>query len=157
MKLKLALLSFVTSMICMPLHAQAVDTSPSPEQGVRQEWHGKHKRFWEKLNLTEQQKAQIKGFRADNKASMRAAMLNFLTAQKALQDAISNKPNDEATISSLAASVSSARTQLTIQRAKFQAQVAGILNPEQRQTLDEMHKKRLDWLQKRIDRLSQQS
>jgi Spy/CpxP family protein refolding chaperone len=157
MKLKLALLPFVTSIICMPLHAQAVDPSPSPEHNLRQEWHGKHKRFWEKLNLTDQQKEQIKGFRADNKASRRGAMLNFLTAEKALQDAIFNNPNDEAKISSLAASVSSARTQLTIQRTKFQAQVAGILTPEQRQTWDEMHKKRMDRLQKRIDRLSQQS
>jgi Spy/CpxP family protein refolding chaperone len=82
-------------------------------------------------------------------------MLNLLTAEKSLQDAIYKNPADEATISSLSASVNSARTQLTMQRAKLNAAIAGLLTPEQRQIWDEMHRKQQDRLQKRIDHLNQ--
>ena len=82
-------------------------------------------------------------------------MLNLLTARKSLQDAIYKNPNDEATISSLSASVNSARTQLTMQKANFYAMLVRVLTPEQKQTLEQMHQKRQDWLQKRIDHLNE--
>jgi Spy/CpxP family protein refolding chaperone len=135
--------------------AQSSEPSASPEDGYRHHWRHGRERFLERLNLSEQQRDQIKKFRSDNKGAFRTAMLNFLTAERTLQDAIYKNPTDEATISSLSASANSARTQLTIQRAKLQAMIGGVLTPEQRQTWDQMHQKRQDRMQKRIERLSQ--
>jgi len=155
MKLKFLLLPLLAATAWSSLLAESTDPSVSPEAGQHQNWHHHAEWFLKKLNLTDQQREQIKKFRSDNKATFRTAMLNFLTAEKSLQDAIHKNPTDEATISSLSASANSARTQLTIQRAKLQALIASVLTSEQRQTWDEMHQKRQERLQKRIDRLNQ--
>jgi periplasmic protein CpxP/Spy len=155
MKLKFLLLPLLAATAWSPLLAQSTDPAASPEVGNHQHWRHHGEWFLDKLNLSDQQRDQIKKFRADNRGVFRTAMLNFLTAEKTLRDAIHKNPTDEATISSLSASANSARTQLTIQRAKIQAQIASILNPEQRQTWDAMHEKNQDRLQKRIDRLNQ--
>jgi Spy/CpxP family protein refolding chaperone len=155
MKLKFLLLPLLVATAWSSLLAESTDSSVSPEVAQHQHWRPPGERFLKKLNLTDQQREQIKKFRSDNKAAFRTAMLNFLTAEKSLQDAIHKNPADEATISSLSASANSARTQLTIQRAKLRALVASVLTPEQRQTWDEMHQKNQDRLQKRIDRLNQ--
>jgi Spy/CpxP family protein refolding chaperone len=155
MKLKFLLLPLLAATAWSPLLAQSTDPSASPEDAQHQHWRHHGEWFLEKLNLSDQQRDQIKKFRSDNKAAFRTAMLNLLSAEKSLQDAIHKNPTDEATISSLSASVNSAKTQLTMQRAKLHAMIVGILTPEQRQTLDEIHQKNQDRLQKRIDRLNQ--
>jgi Spy/CpxP family protein refolding chaperone len=155
MKLKFLLLPLLAATAWSPLLAQSTAPSGSPEGAQHEHWRHHGEWFLEKLNLSDQQRDQIKKFRSDNKAAFRTAMLNFLTAQKSLQDAIYKNPNDEPTISSLSASVNSARTQLTMQRAKLYATIVSVLTPEQRQTLDQMHQKHQDRLQKRIDRLNQ--
>jgi Spy/CpxP family protein refolding chaperone len=157
MKLKLLLLPLLAAMAWSPVLAQSTDPAASPEAGNHQRWRNHGERFLDKLNLSDQQRDQIKKFRADNRAAFRTAMLNYLTAEKALREAIHKNPTDEATISSLSASANSARTQMTIQRAKIQALIASILTPEQHQTWDQMHEKNQDRLQKRIDRLNQSS
>jgi Spy/CpxP family protein refolding chaperone len=155
MKLKLLLLSLLAATAWSPLLALSTDPTASPEVGNHQHWRHHGERFLDKLNLTDEQRDQIKKFRADNKAAFRTAMLNYLTAEKALREAIHKNPTDEATISSLSASVNGARTQMTKQRAKMQALIASILTPEQHQTWDQMYEKSQDRLQKRIDRLNQ--
>jgi Spy/CpxP family protein refolding chaperone len=158
MKLKILLLPFLAATAWSPLLAQS--TAPSgtleaEEHGQHEHWRHHHGEwFLKKLNLSDDQRNQIKQFRSDNKPAFRTAMLNLLTAQKSLQDAIYKNPKDEATISSLSASVTNARTQLALQKANFYAALQNILTPEQKQQLDQMHQKRQDWLQKRIDRLN---
>jgi Spy/CpxP family protein refolding chaperone len=157
MKLKFLLLPLFAATAWSSLLAQSTDPSASPEGAPQPQWRHRGEWFLKKLNLSDQQRDQIKKFRSDNKAAFRTAMLNFLTAEKSLRDAIHKNPADEATISSLSASSNSARTQLTIERAKLHAMIASVLTPEQRQTWDEMHQKNQDRLQKRIDRLNQSS
>jgi Spy/CpxP family protein refolding chaperone len=155
MKLKILLLPLLAATAWSPLLAQSTTPSASPEVEGHHHWRHHGEWFLKKLNLSDQQRDQIKKFRSDNKAAFKTAMLNLLTARKSLQDAIYKNPNDEATISSLSASVNSARTQLTIQKAKLYATLVSVLTPEQKQTLEQMHQKRQDWLQKRIDHLNE--
>jgi Spy/CpxP family protein refolding chaperone len=155
MKLKILLLPLLAATAWSPLLAQSTTPSASPEAEGHHHWRHHGEWFLKKLNLSDQQRDQIKKFRSDNKPAFKTAMLNLLTARKSLQDAIYKNPNDEATISSLSASVNSARTQLTIQKANFYAMLVSVLTPEQKQTLEQMHQKRQDWLQKRIDHLNE--
>jgi Spy/CpxP family protein refolding chaperone len=155
MKLKFLLLAVLAVTAWGSVLAQSTGPSASPEGARHGQWGHGQEGFLEKLNLSDDQRNQIKKFRADNKGAFRTAMLNLLTAEKSLQDAIYKSPGDEATISSLSASVNSARTQLTMQRAKLTAMIAGLLTPEQRQIWEEMHRKQQDRLQKRIDHLNQ--
>jgi len=155
MKLKFLLLPLLATAAWGSVLGQSTGPSASPETGHHGKWGNGGEGFLEKLNLSEEQRDQIRKFRADNKGTFRTAMLNLLTAEKSLQDAIYKNPADEATISSLSASVNSARTQLTMQRAKLNALIAGLLTPEQRQVWDEMHMEQQERLQKRIDRLNQ--
>jgi Spy/CpxP family protein refolding chaperone len=155
MNLKFLLMPLLAATAWSSLLAESTDPSASPEGSQHQHWRHHGEWFFKKLNLSDQQREQIKKFRSDNKVAFRTAMLNFLTAEKSLQDAMHKNPTDEATISSLSASANSARTQLTMQRAKLQALIASVLTPEQRQSWDDMHQKRQERLQKRIDRLNQ--
>jgi|SRR5215470_1466445 len=154
MKLKFLLVPLLAVTVWGSVLAESSGPSASPESGRREEWGRGREGLLEKLNLSDEQRNQIKKFRSENKVAFRTAMLNLLTAEKSLEDAIYKNPADDATISSLSASVNSARTQLTMQRAKLDALIAGLLTPEQRQIWDEMHKNQQDRLQKRIDRLN---
>jgi Spy/CpxP family protein refolding chaperone len=154
MKLKVLLLPLLAATAWSPLLAQSTAPSGSPEaeeHGQHEHWRHHGEWFLKKLNLSDDQRNQIKQFRSDNKPAFKTAMLNLLTAQKSLQDAIYKNPKD---IPSLSASVTSARTQLALQKANFYAALVNILTPEQKQQLEQMHQKRQDWLQKRIDRLN---
>jgi Spy/CpxP family protein refolding chaperone len=155
MKSKFLLVALLAATAGSPLLAQSDSPSASPEDAQHRHWKHQGEWFLNQLSLSDQQRAQIRKFRSDSKPAFRTAMLNFLTAEKSLQDAIHKNPTDEATISSLSASVNSARTQLIMQRAKLHAMISSVLTPEQRQTWDEIHQKNQDRFQKRIDRLNQ--
>jgi Spy/CpxP family protein refolding chaperone len=155
MKLKFLLVLLLAVTAWGSVLAQSNGPSASPESDRRGEGGRGREGFLEKLNLSDEQRNQIRKFRSENEVAFRTAMLNLLTAEKSLQDEIYKNPADDATISSLSASVNNARTQLTTQRAKLNALIAGLLTPEQRQIWDEMHKNQQDRLQKRIDRLNQ--
>jgi periplasmic protein CpxP/Spy len=155
MKNTALVLAILSTVAASPLVAQtttdstATQTETHPHGGRHGDW------VWKKLNLTDAQKQQIKQIRESNKPARKAAMVAVLTAEKALQSAISQNPNDEATIRSLASKVESARTEGIVLRARFKAQVLQVLDDTQKQQLSQFEQKRQDRLQQRIDKLSQ--
>jgi periplasmic protein CpxP/Spy len=130
--------------------------SASAETGYHHGWH--HHGFgflFKKLNLTDAQKAQLKEYFSTNKATFKTDRLNLLKAEQAVHAAIEKNPSDEATIRSLSANVQSAKTELTVQHAKFTAYLQSILTAEQKQTLTTLEQERDARIQEHINRLSQ--
>jgi protein CpxP len=155
MKHSALVLAILTSVAASPLVAQTTNDSPAPA-AENHSHGGPHGGWiWKKLNLTDAQKQQIHQIKESNKQAGRSAMLAVVTADKALQSAISQNPSDEATIRSLSVKLESARTEATVQRARVHALVLQVLTPAQQQQLAQFEQKRQDHLQRRIDKLSQ--
>jgi periplasmic protein CpxP/Spy len=154
MKLNLLMVAAVSALGVSSLHAQSADASPSATTEEQHQGHKHHHGFWKALNLTDAQRQQLHQMLQSDRSANKGLVMNFLNAQKALHEAISKNPNDEATIRSLSATVGNAKTELTVQRAKMRAQIVGILTPEQKEKLAQFDQKRESRLQKRIDRLN---
>ena len=155
MKNTALVLAIISSVAASPLVAQTTTDSTATQTEAHP--NGRHHGdwVWKKLNLTDAQKQQIKQIHESNKPARKTAMVAILTAEKALQSAMSQNPNDETAIRSLSAKVESARTEATVLRARMKAQVLPILNDAQKQQLTQFEQKRQDRLQQRIDKLSQ--
>jgi periplasmic protein CpxP/Spy len=155
MKNRALVLAILTSVAASPLVAQTTTDSTATQTEAQP--HGWHHGgwMWKKLNLTDAQKQQIKQIRESNKPAGKAAMVTLLTAEKALQSAITQNPSDEATIRSLSAKVESARTEATVLKAHAKAEVLQILDDTQKKQLGQFEQKRQDRMQQRIDRMSQ--
>jgi Spy/CpxP family protein refolding chaperone len=154
-------MSFATLNAQVPSASASASESPSasPETGGHHGW-GHHHEFGERLkqlNLTDAQKQQVKQFFSDNKQAFKTNMLNLLKAKQAVNSAIEKNPSDESTIRSLSANVGTAQTELSAQRAKFDAFLQSILTTEQKQTLTTLQQKRDTRIQSQITRLGQPS
>ena len=132
--------------------------SASAETGEHHGWGHHHHGFgflFKKLDLTDAQKAQLKEYFSSNKATFKTDKLNLLKAEQAVRSAEEKNPSDESTIRSLSTNVESAKTELTVQHAKFAAYLQSILTSAQKQTLTELQQKRDAHIQAQITRLSQ--
>ena len=154
MKLKYLILSAVALLGFNAVYAQDSGASPFAEFGHMWGHHQKGA-FFKELNLTDAQKQQLKQYFSDNKQALKNDLLKLLNAKKAENAALEKNPSDESTIRSLATNVESARTDLTIQRAKVHAYLLSILTTEQKQTLTNLEQKRDAHLQEKIDHLNQ--
>jgi Spy/CpxP family protein refolding chaperone len=154
MKLKLVMVAAVSALGICSLHAQSADASPSATTEGQHQWQAHHHGFWKALNLTDAQRQQLHQMLQNDKSGNKSLMINLVNARKALYEAIAKNPNDETTIRSLSATVGSARTELTVQRAKIRSQLVAILTPEQKEKLAQLDQKRESGFQKRLDRLN---
>ena len=160
MKWKSLVLSLIALAGFTATYAQEPSASPSAsaEAGAGSHKGWGHHRFGfllKKLDLTDTQKQQLKDYFSQNKQTFKTDMLNMMNARKSLTDAIEKNPTDESTIRSLSANVESARTELTVQHAKFLAFLQSILTSDQKNTLTTLQQKRDARMQEHIDRLSQ--
>jgi Spy/CpxP family protein refolding chaperone len=154
MKLKLLMVAAVSALGICSLHAQSADASPSATAEGQHQWQARHHGFWKALDLTDAQRQQLHQMLQNDKSANKGLLINLVNAQKALHEAIAKNPNDETTIRSLSATVGSARTELTVQRAKIRSQLVAILTPEQKEKLAQLDQKRESRFQKRLDRLN---
>ena len=149
-----ALLGFATLNAQEP--SASASASASAETGFHHGWAHHHGfEFLKQLNLTDAQKQQLKQYFSDNKQAFKTNMVNMLKAKQAFDSVIEKNPSDESTIRSLSANVQTARTELAVQHAKFNAFLLSILTQDQKQTLTTLQQKRDAHVQAAINRLSQ--
>ena len=159
MKLKYFLVPVIAFVTCATMQAQTSDatSSPSPESDHQDHWrHHHHDWIWNKLNLTDAQKTQIKSIRQGLKGQFRPALAAVLSARMKLQQDISeNKPQPAITDDST--SLANAIAQLATIRATELSQIkaAHILNQDQLTTLNDFQQKRQTRMQDRINKLNQ--
>ena len=156
MKLKYFLVPVIAFVTCATMQAQTSDAtaSPSPESDHQDHWrHHHHAWIWNKLNLTDAQKTQIKSIRQGLKGQFRPALAAVLSARLKLQQDVSQ--NNQSTITTDSASLASATAQLAKIRANQLSQVKAVLNQDQLTTLNDLQQKRQTRMQDRINKLNQ--
>ena len=157
MKLKYFLVPVIAFVTCATMQAQTSDAtaSPSPESDHQDHWrHHHHAWIWNKLNLTDAQKTQIKSIRQGLKSQFRPALAAVLSARLKLQQDISG---NQSAITTDSASLTNAIAQLANIRATELSQIkaAHILNQDQLTTLNDLQQKRQTRMQDRINKLNQ--
>ncbi len=146
------------TLACGSLRAQSTDADPSQSPTFEQHGRGEHHRggrIWKELNLTDTQKADLKTYRQQHQPEFRAALAGLLAARLKLQQDIN--ANDQAAITTDAATLGQASAQLAKVRAAEVSYLAGILNPDQTATLQNLQQKRQARMQDWINKLNQPS
>ena len=141
---------------CGPLHAQSADATASPSPGESEQFdhwrgHGHHGWIWKKLNLTDDQKAQIKSIRQNMRPQIRPALAAVLKARMQLMQDIDSGNATTADTTALA----TAQVQLWTLRATQWNQIKALLTPDQQNTLSNFKQKMKTRTQNMIDKLSQ--
>jgi Spy/CpxP family protein refolding chaperone len=159
MKFKYIFVPMLALVACGTLQAQTADTTPPATPGQGEFHHGWHHHrhgawVWKKLNLTDEQKAQIKSIRQGLKAQVRPAFAAVLKAKLQLRHDIAAN-SDSGVISNDTSALATAEAQLaTLQNTQWN-QIKGILNPDQLTTLNEFKQKQEARTQEMISKLSQ--
>jgi Spy/CpxP family protein refolding chaperone len=93
------------------------------------------------LDLTADQRAQIKTLLTAHAAEIQAQMSSSATARRALHDAIKAQPVDEAAIRAAAATVGSVHADGAVLFAKIRAEILPVLTADQKQKLEALDAK----------------
>jgi Spy/CpxP family protein refolding chaperone len=96
----------------------------------------------DRLNLSEDQRAQIDAIVSERREAMRAKLDQMRERHLALMEAVHGEPFDEAAIRDAAAAAAVTQADLAVERAMTLAEVRGVLTPEQREQAQQMFEQR---------------
>ncbi len=102
------------------------------------------------VDATDAQRQQIKDILESNRETMMASRTQLASAKSALRKLDPMASNYDSEVSRLADQLAEATRQSTLERAAVRSQVAAVLTPEQRAT---MQAKRAEYMQTRNDRM----
>jgi Spy/CpxP family protein refolding chaperone len=159
MKFKYFLVPMFALIACGPLQAQNAEPTASPSPSESQQFdhwrgHGHHHWWlWKKLNLTDQQKEQIKSIRQNLKAQVRPALAAVLKARMQLMQDIDSA--NQGAIAADTTALANAQVQFWTLRATQWNQIKGVLTPDQQNTLSNFKQKMQTRTQDMINKLSQ--
>ncbi|MBV8900875.1 MAG: periplasmic heavy metal sensor [Verrucomicrobia bacterium] len=121
------------------LFAQAADPSP-PDQGKTETQPFENPRehpFWERLHLTDDQKAKLKQIREADQDSLRSAWAQVTIARESLKAALLANPENTADVQTKATNLANALSTISVQMAMHRAKINQVLTPAQRVALEE--------------------
>lgn len=107
----------------------------------------------EALGLTPGQREQIGAIYRENLAVTKPLMETLVAERRALRDAMTAQPVNEAAIRAQSEKVGSASSELNVQRARVMARVREVLTPEQAEKAKAMREKRAERVDRWRDRL----
>jgi Spy/CpxP family protein refolding chaperone len=121
------------------LYAQTADPSPTDKSRppAPQAQAQVKQSFWNRLELTEDQKDKLKQIREADRDALGAAWAQVKIAQESLRAALLANPEDTADIQAKATNLADALKTKSVQWALHEARVAQVLTPVQRVTLYE--------------------
>jgi protein CpxP len=122
------------------LLAGRVSANSLPE-GSERSPHRMFGRLSRALDLSDDQKAQVKTILKSHAAEIEAQMAKSSAARHALHDAVVAQPFDEATIRARAADVGQAQADGAVLFAKIRAEVVPLLTDDQKQKLQTFSQK----------------
>lgn len=130
MKTRNLLLSAVTSLILVG--ATVIQAAEQPDHPMaRALMH----RLAEKLQLSEDQKDQIKAILKSDKDTLKPMIQNLAAARKELRTTIQADNTTEAAVRAASAKVAAVEADLAVERMKLYAKIAPILTDAQKQEL----------------------
>jgi Spy/CpxP family protein refolding chaperone len=127
------------------LFAQAADPSPTDQgkTGTEPVQKSMQHRFWERLQLTDDQKAKLKEIREADRDSLRSARAQVRIARESLKAAILANPENIADIQTKAVNLANALSTSTVQTALHRAKINQLLTPAQRVALYDARRRRM--------------
>jgi Spy/CpxP family protein refolding chaperone len=141
-KIAIALLALASAT---HLFAQAADPSPTDQGKTENEPAQKslHQRFWEGLQLTDDEKAELKQIREADRDSLRSARAQVRIARESLDAALLANPENVADIQTKATNLANALSTSVVQMALHRAKINAVLTPVQRVALDDARRRRM--------------
>jgi Spy/CpxP family protein refolding chaperone len=127
------------------LLAQAPDPSPA-DQGIttpepaQKSMRG---RFWERLQLTDDEKAKLNQIRDADREGLRSARAQVRIARESLNAAMLATPENIADIQTKATNLANALSTSTVQTALHRAKINAVLTPAQRVALYDVRRRRM--------------
>jgi Spy/CpxP family protein refolding chaperone len=100
--------------------------------------HSEMMRAVQKLDLSEEQQAQLRGLMESRREAFRDQMRAMQEARKGLQDAMNAEPYDAARVQQLAEAQGTAVTGMILKRAETWQEIRSVLTPEQRVELSSL-------------------
>ncbi len=147
---KLLWTALVGSMLAVPLTLSA-SVQREGRRGFRGDRAGGGRAIFHKLDLSEDQRAQMHALR---EGTSRDNFERLMERRKALGEAVDNGATDEATIRQLAYELGEAEGDAAVERARMHAQMMEILTEEQREqylALKEAHEQKKEERRKRME------
>ena len=94
------------------------------------------------LNLTDDQKAQVRSVMESQRDQMQAMMQRQGPAHEALQAAIETSPLDESLIRARSAELAAVEADAAVLRARVRSEIVSLLTPEQQDAVSQMRARR---------------
>jgi Spy/CpxP family protein refolding chaperone len=108
------------------------------------------KRIAEKLNLTDDQKSQIKTILSGEKDTLKTLLTQLHDARKGMRAAIQASDANEASVRAAAAKVASVEADLAVERMKLYGKISPVLTDEQRQQISDFTQRADDFMDNAI-------
>ena len=103
------------------------------------------------LDLTDEQKTQVKGILKDEEPKVEPMVDELLRTKKALSEAVHAATFDEKAVRTAASASARASTELAVERARMMSRFREILTDEQKQRLETIHQQFQERLERRIN------
>ncbi|MGP8019897.1 MAG: Spy/CpxP family protein refolding chaperone [Limisphaerales bacterium] len=130
-------------------------TTPSLAADTNAPVHGRFfQRITQRLNLTDDEKAQIKTILRSEKDTLKPLLGQLHSARENLRAAIRASDANETTVRAAAAKVAAVEADLAVERMKIYGKIAPILTDEQRQQISEFEQRADDFADRAIARAS---
>jgi Spy/CpxP family protein refolding chaperone len=156
---KWLVLALLLLLACLPkARAQEQDAQPAQQGDVRQQGVGRGNNLMQQLNLTPEQRVQLREIRRQDEPETRAITRRVRLARRALDEAIYSDASNEALIEQRTRELSDAQAALLRLRAATELKVRRILTPEQLQSFRNLRleAQRRQALQRRLRNKGQQ-
>lgn len=129
--------------------ARAADNSERPARARILE------RVKEKLDLTDDQVAQIKANLGQEKETIKNLILKMHEARVGVREAIRASNATEASVRAAAAKIGAVQADLAVERFKLFGRINPILTDEQRQKVKEMESRIDEWVESAVNRIGE--
>jgi Spy/CpxP family protein refolding chaperone len=128
-----------------PLFAQVADPSPTGQAkiGTQPVQESRQHRLWERLQLTDDQKAKLQQIREADRDSLSSARAQVRIARESLNAALLANPENIADIQAKAVNLANALSASTVQTALHRAKINQFLTPAQRVALYDARRRRM--------------
>jgi Spy/CpxP family protein refolding chaperone len=142
---------WITLTVATALNVVGLMTTPSLAADANAPAHGRFfQRIAQRLNLTDDQKAQIKTILRSEKDTLKPLLGQLHPARENLRAAIQASDANETTVRAAAAKVAAVEADLAVERMKMFAKIAPILTDEQRQQLSGFEQRADDFADRAI-------
>src|SRR5262245_26571299 len=129
----------------MPLIAQPADPGSTEAAKIDAQPDQRHEGhcFWDRLELTDDQKSKLKEIREADRDNLRSAWAQVKIAKESLKAALLANPENTAEVQTKATAVANALSTSSVQMALHLAKINQVLTPAQRVEMAEARKHRM--------------